>query len=62
MTTIIYDIKMKRFYKKILENNDSYDDLLGMIVPGNKFKAWLFTIGLLAFTVIIALLLVRDVF
>ena len=52
---------MKRLYKKILENNDSYDDLLGMIVSGNKFKVWFFTIGVLAFTIIIALLVVRDI-
>ena len=52
---------MKRLYKKILENNDSYDDLLGMIVSGNKFKVWSFTIGVLAFTIIIALLVVRDI-
>lgn len=61
MTTMIYNIKMKRLYKKILENNDSYDDLLGMIVSGNKFKVWFFTIGVLAFTIIIALLVVRDI-
>jgi hypothetical protein len=58
---MIYNIKMKRLYKKILENNDSYDDLLGMIVSGNKFKVWSFTIGVLAFTIIIALLVVRDI-
>lgn len=53
---------MKKAVKKIFENNEYYDDILGMAVTQNKFKIWALRIGLLAVPLLIVLLIFKNLF
>lgn len=50
---------MKKFYKKLSEKNENYDDLLGMTINENRFMIWSLRI-LFLFVAAIILLLVRN--
>ncbi len=53
---------MKKAVKKILENKEYYDDILGTTITQNKFKIWALRIGLLLVPLLVFLFLMDKLF
>jgi len=53
---------MKKAVKKMFENNEYYDDLLGMTITQNKLKIWSLRIGLLLVPILVMVLILESLF
>ena len=53
---------MKKAVKKIFEDKEYYDDILGTVVTQNKFKIWSLRIGLLVVPIIVMLFIIEKIF